>query len=326
VVISQEFKIIYFHMPDGDLYRYEVTSNKLTYLFNETGEDGSSSPDGSFYYFQGSVAGVPGGNQVFLYNASQDMVECVSCASPYDSEPKLGAFVPQRVSGELGPLQEQNGSPREIFISDSGEYAFFDTPAALVPSDVDGEVPPDPSAGAEYQSGEYSLSSDVYEWRKDGLDGCAQVQGCVALITNGRGGYLNLLIGMSPSGSNVFIYTRSELVKQDNDNSGDIYDVRIDGGFPPPSPRPTECEGSECSNPIGLPIDSTPASLTFSGAGNVTVTEVKSKGKTKKKKNEKKKAKKKKKAKSRTSMSKTNMHKVRTRPRKSRRLSGRRSR
>ena len=40
-----------------------------------------------------------------------------------------------------------------------------------------------------------SPSSDTYEWRKNGVDGCARIEGCVSLITGGTGGYRNELLG-----------------------------------------------------------------------------------------------------------------------------------
>jgi hypothetical protein len=76
------------------------------------------------------------------------------------------------------------------------------------------------------------------------------------------------LIGTTPSGSDVFFITHSSLVPQDKDTSGDVYDARIGGGFPTPSPA-LECEGDTCSTPAGLPNDATPSSFTFTGAGNL---------------------------------------------------------
>ena len=123
-------------------------------------------------------------------------------------------------------------------------------------------------------AGTTSPSSDVYEWRAAGVDGCAHVQGCLALITSGRGGYKNMLLRTADEGQEVFIYTRSTLVAQTGRpegslGEGNIYDVRVDGGFPPPAPRPTECEGDACSSPPGAPNDATPPSATFAGAGNL---------------------------------------------------------
>jgi hypothetical protein len=108
------------------------------------------------------------------------------------------------------------------------------------------------------------------------------------LITDGRGGYLNLLLGSADEGRDVFIYTNSQLVLGDNDTAGDIYDVRIDGGYPPSSPAPVECEGDACSTPAAAPIDATPSSFTFSGAGNL-ISEPSKKPAAKSKKKKKKK-------------------------------------
>ena len=44
-----------------------------------------------------------------------------------------------------------------------------------------------------------------------------------------------------------------QLTPSDTDSAGDIYDVRVDGGFPPPPPRPVECEGDACSTPGSAP-------------------------------------------------------------------------
>ncbi len=203
--------------------------------------------------------------QAYRYDSVEHVVQCISCASSFDPDPQQSAFIN---SGHYNIL---HGGPvlAHTFTSANGEFAFFTTPAALVQQDVDGETEID-SAFEYIDIGETtSPSSDVYEWRASGVDGCAQVQGCLALITGGRGGYMNLLLGTANEGREVFIYTRSELLAQDNDSSGDIYDVRVDGGFAPAPPRPTECEASACSTPPLAPTDATPSSLTFSGEGNI---------------------------------------------------------
>jgi hypothetical protein len=230
--------------------------------------------------------------QVYRYDNVEHVVECVSCASPFDSEPKQASYL----NGGQGLPYINGGLPVYKAVSANGDFAFFTTIAALVPQDVDGEIP----NGGEWINigGLASPSTDVYEWRKYGIDGCAQVQGCLSLLTDGRGGYLNLLLGTADEGRDVLIYTRSKLLPQDNDASGDIYDVRIDGGLPGPPPRPTECEGDTCSSPPSAPNDATPSSLTFSGVGNVLqapVAKTPSKAKAKKKPKAKKKTKQKRK-------------------------------
>ena len=270
VIASPDLSIVYFRSDDGAVYGYNTATEQLSYLFHaEELEPGEPTPDGRFLYFHGTVSGVPGKSQMFLYDSEQNMLECASCASSFDPEPRLGAYIPYHEAGDLGPLQQQNGWPARTFVTSNGDYAFFDTPAALAKGDIDGEVAPDSEPGAEDQSGEYSTSSDVYEWRRNGIGGCEQLRGCLALITNGRGGFLNLLIGATPSGGDVFIYTVSQLTSTDTDSAGDIYDARIEGGYPPASEGPVECEGEQCSKPANAPDDQTPGSATLSGNGNI---------------------------------------------------------
>jgi hypothetical protein len=234
-------------------------------------------PDGRYAYFEAeSVLGLPGGSgssgeqtQVYRYDSQEKVVECVSCVSSYNPSPKLAALLNSTLysTSQVGPL--------ETSVSGNGDYAFFTTPAALVREDHDGEIPIQSGGEALGEFGDVldatSPSSDIYEWRADGVHGCGQLDGCVALISGGHGGYLTLFLGSAEEGEDVYIYTREKLVPQDQDTAGDIYDVRVGGGFPPPPPRPTECEADACSTPPAAPNDATPASSTFTGVGNVLV-------------------------------------------------------
>jgi hypothetical protein len=294
LTISEDFSTIYFPSeerlpqtgapPRGGVYRYDIATKALSFILSgNTGyaSGGASefvhtmSPDGRYYYFDArEVFGVPGGGadvalartvykerrsqQLYRYDSVEKLVECVSCASPSDPEPKLG------VDNSGGGLQGVVQSFAPV-ASANGDYAFFDTPAALVPQDLNGDELPPPEDIGEHGVGP---SWDIYEWRKKGVDGCAHVQGCLSLITPGTDGVNVALIGTTPSGSDVFFTTHSSLVPQDKDTSGDVYDARIGGGFPTPSPA-LECEGDTCSTPAGLPNDATPSSFTFTGAGNL---------------------------------------------------------
>ena len=224
-------------------------------------------------------------DQAYRYDSVEHLVQCISCASSSDPNPKQPAFMTSNIGVAL-----HGGVQDSATASANGRFAFFTTPAALVPQDVDGEIGIEsapPTNGVSrgtggLETGEYldetgttGPSSDVYEWRAAGVDGCVQLQGCLALITDGRGGYQNILLGTAHEGRDVFIYTRSTLVAQTGRpegslGEGNIYDARIEGGFAPLPPRPTECEGDACSNPPGAPTDVTPSSLTFSGQGNMT--------------------------------------------------------
>ena len=280
--ISEGFTTIYFRADEQltseapqltkdagttalDVYRYDIPTRTLRFLFQIPGHASGEeyvSPDGRYFYFGASTIGgetARVNSQAYRYDNADGVVQCMSCASSFDPNPKLGSY-----------FEGESGVPHMTVASANGDYVFFDTPAALVPQDVDGEVAPEVVGGEhlEHFSATYSVSSDVYEWRKNGIDGCGDIQGCLALITSGRGGYKNELLGTTLTGRDVFIATHESLVSQDMDSAGDVYDVRIGGGFPPLPPRPTECEADACSTPLAAPIDATPASLTFSGAGN----------------------------------------------------------
>ncbi len=236
--------------------------------FEPTENDAFARPRYTFWTPPPSIGG-----QAYRYDDVEHLVECISCASSGSGEPKHDAYL-----GDVEGLFEGNGVlPSFTAASADGDFAFFTTISALVPQDVDGEILPEFDGGSgEYVNvgGHTSPSTDVYEWRAGGVDGCGLVQGCLALITTGRGGYLNLLLGSADEGRDVFIYTRSTLSPADKSvegslGEGNVYDVRVDGGFAPPPPRPTECEADACSSPPGAPNDPTPSSLTFSGTGNV---------------------------------------------------------
>jgi hypothetical protein len=291
-VVSEDLSAVYALINGGTLDRYSITNETLG-LILKVGHPThySSSPDGRYFYFAAeSVGGLPGGAvvpgcghetdhelpglcptpQVYRYDNAEHLVQCLSCSSSFAPEPRLGAYFGNAGSAG-GQYEALGGTPALTYSSTDGSYVFFETPAALVRADVDGEVTPEGviDLNIEHASEETSVSSDVYEWRKPGVDGCGQPQGCVALITNGRGGLENLLLGTTSSGHDVFVYSHSQLAPSDTDAAGDIYDVRIGGGFPPPPPRPVECQGDACSTSAAAPNDNTPSSLTFTGPGNL---------------------------------------------------------
>ena len=306
-----------------NIYRYDISAKELLFVDRIAGQFGAGpalepvSPDGRYFYFNAEyVAGVPGGGkgffrnfenlgqsvagqteQVYRYDSAEGLIQCVSCASAFDPEPKSPAVFDVSGGSDSGVQGTPNGDPRDMIASADGDFVFFGTFAELVPSDIDGEVP------STLLSASFSVSSDVYEWRKPGIDGCDHTQGCLALITNGRGGFMNIPLGTDASGRDVFFYTNSKLGPNDNDAAGDIYDARIDGGEPGAPARPVECEADACSTPPSAPSDVSPSSSTFTGPGNqtpppsaTTGTPVKSKQAKPKKKVKGKHAKKKKRA------------------------------
>ncbi len=293
--VSEELGVIYFmssaqllaEAPSGlNIYRYDIQTEQLRFVIQAERVVGDEvSPDGRYLYFNSpGVAGVlnkavelkdgedQGEGQRFRYDSAENVVECISCASPFDPEPRFGAETSNTPGGALDAYASSaNGRPQITLSSADGDFSYFETVAALVPQDVNGEVPlADVNAGEPIpEDPRGSPSNDVYQWSRDGIDGCGHLQGCLSLITPGTfdGGQV-VLLGVDPSGRDVFFYTRSRLVPQDLDTQGDLYDARVNGGFAVAA-RPVECEGNTCSSPEGQPNDATPSSYTFSGSGNL---------------------------------------------------------
>jgi hypothetical protein len=243
--------------------------------FTPTASDTFAHP--RFVYWTPDTGAGTGG-QASRYDGVEHLLECISCASSSAPEPKQNAYM-----GDAAGLPDMNGGlPDFVAASGNGDFALFTTVAALVPQDLDGEIPAEFVNDLGVGNGEWlnspgehaSPSTDVYEWRAGGVDGCGVVQGCLALITDGLGGYSNIFLGSADEGRDVFFYSRSVLSPwshgaEGSIGEGNIYDARIGGGVPPPALRPVECEGDECSAPPSPPVDSTPSSFTFAGVGNL---------------------------------------------------------
>jgi hypothetical protein len=300
VMVASDLSAVY-SFEQGALFRYDINARKAERLFGVShGSELTATPDGRYVYFHGAVGGLPGGAaissekpsrgaggpgsgtseealQLYRYDSREGVVQCISCASSYDPQPREPAFLYDSASAH--PLIN-GGLPLDVSVSGNGEFAFFTTPAALVKEDIDGEIGIETCVNAAeggLETCEYgdvgaqtSPSSDIYEWRAEGVNGCAQLAGCVALISGGRGGYKALLLGSADEGKDVYIYTREQLGPRDVDTAGDVYDVRVGGTPAGPVVRPTECEANSCSVVPGSPVDLTPASFSFAGVGNVS--------------------------------------------------------
>jgi hypothetical protein len=86
----------------------------------------------------------------------------------------------------------------------------------------------------------------VYEWEQAGTGSCHSEEregGCVYLLSSRTSPDPSFYLDNDESGENVFFATKAGLVKGDTDNSYDVYDARVGGGFPEPPP-PAKCEGT----------------------------------------------------------------------------------
>ncbi|MFZ1925315.1 MAG: hypothetical protein WAU42_04130, partial [Solirubrobacteraceae bacterium] len=153
LVVSSDLSAAYYLAGSG-LYRYDISGQKLEFLMSVSQADGSQyqlavSANGRYVYFRGAVGGLPGDGifeeeahrgelaaQLYRYDSGEHVVECVSCASSFDPEPRQPAFL----NGGDGKPLINGAMPLDVSVSGNGDYAFFTTPAALDPEDNDGEI------------------------------------------------------------------------------------------------------------------------------------------------------------------------------------------
>jgi hypothetical protein len=126
------------------------------------------------------------------------------------------------------------------YLSSDGRYVFFTSSQGLVPRDTNG-LP------------------DVYEYDLVAKE--------VRLLSSGTGDRGSWFEDASADGGNVFFLTKQKLTGWDTDGLIDLYDARVNGGFPEPSAPPVACEGDACQGvPSAAPAFNTASG--FSGLGN----------------------------------------------------------
>jgi hypothetical protein len=229
------------HTPGGielDLWNGHLTN--VSQLPNPAGrrfyiEPARATADGSAFVFE-TDSPLPGGfnnsggfEQVYRYVVASGALECVSCPP--------ASMVP---SGDAH-LSNDDGEPEVLDsrgVSADGERIFFDTPDPLVAQDVNGK-------------------RDVYEWEG----------GKVYLLSSGTSTNESFLLDNDENGDNVFFATTDSLVPADTDGGYDVYDARVEGGFPEVKP-PSICT-IECQQPGSAPAFGVPASAAPIAAGNL---------------------------------------------------------
>jgi hypothetical protein len=196
-------------------------------------------PDGRAVVFMSvrSLTGYPteGQQEVYAYESEAGGAAGVFCAS----------CNPTGVPGASGFLaMSWSNTYMARSISSDGGRVFFDSFAALLPQDTDG-------------------NADVYEWEREGSGSCRLAAGCLYLLSGGADG--SVLVDTSISGNDVFFVTAAQLLPQDGNEAVDIYDARVNGV----PVLPTACSGTGCQGPPApAPPFATPSSVTFNGVGN----------------------------------------------------------
>ena len=228
-----------------------ASDSLLWYTGIETGEHlAQTTPDGRYLVFDtyarliasGPEADTSGAQQIYRYDfESGEIVRVSHGAGPggagdfgnNGNTPGMNATLPLWLDGASSGIEgsDQVGSLNNVndwnrAISTDGSTIIFTTAEQLQADDVNGATSSDCDETI-------TAGCDVYEWH----------DGTVSMISDGQSPKgVETSIGMSASGSDIFFFTTSQLVPQDTDQLQDLYDARIDGGFPAPPPE-TSCSG-----------------------------------------------------------------------------------
>lgn len=220
-----------------------------------------ATPDGRFLLFQ-SVANLTGDapdatQQLYRYDASDGELIRVSIGQEgvFNADGATGKMVTPS-PGFSGVDSLSSHGPA---ISDDGSYVFFESEDGLTPNALNDVVVSDENNRKEY-------ANNVYEWH----------EGNVYLISDGHDRTINFsgtssvqLVGADPSGANVFFTTGDALSATDDDDLIDVYDARIDGGFPA-LVVPEPCSGDACqARPVAPSSEAAPGTPFFTGPGDL---------------------------------------------------------
>ncbi|MBB4660792.1 hypothetical protein BDZ31_000365 [Conexibacter arvalis] len=149
---------------------------------------------------------------------------CLSClaAVTYTSHANLTSFSAGTTENGDGESTKPviNHTVTQRSMSADGRRVFFDTRTALVPEDQNG-------------------LRDVYMW---------EAGRGVVLLSDGRTPKPSWFHDASESGDDVFIVTAAGLDQADRNQSYDVYDVRVGGGYAT-TPEPS-CAGDGCQPPV----------------------------------------------------------------------------
>jgi hypothetical protein len=235
------------------------------------------SPDGSTLLFRSieqltayENEGVP---EFYLYRAGEpDPIRCVTCV-PSGEAPGEGPSL-SRLALLANGLQPSSGAASLTRnLSADGRRVFFETPESLTPADTNasGGCP-----SSQTTAGKTFACEDVYEWEAPDTGNCAAAapsyspldRGCLYLISTGTDSRASFFGDASESGDDVFLFTFSHLVGQDQDQLQDVYDARVGGGIAAQSPPlGVPCPSAEACHGAGQapPGEATPGSATFQG-------------------------------------------------------------
>jgi hypothetical protein len=274
-----------------NLYVYDTTTARYTFVARLAPADGpmwkakdsqrqaETTPDGAFLLFGSHAAltaDAPTDGTLQLYRYDVTVGEADARAEE-QSLPAAGQSLIRVTAGSSTPETERAAvtsiaetshrltdfaAPEADSMSEDGQTIAFSSSGALTPHALDNVCALGAVEEAEGKCQTQGWALNVYEYKdghvyliSDGLDRHAVFNGAAAR-----------LIGLTPNGDDILFQSADPLVPADTDTQVDIYDARVDGGFPAlPSAR---CGGEGCTGATSAaPVFAAPGSLGAGGEG-----------------------------------------------------------
>ncbi len=250
---------------DDNLYVFDTSTGETHFIATLAPQDETdwqledrrpvdATPDGSRMVFPSVLPLTPDDHsieeapQLFEYDATTKELARISIGEEgYNEDGNVTAFSTEQELSEYGSFAADRNlnysatsfhqaAQSSKFISNDGSTIAFESPAPLSPMALAAE------AGC----------TSVYIYHSNG----AITTGGVHLISDGldiaKAGSAfcgATFVGMGATGRDILFSTADTLLPSDIEGQRDIYDARIDGGFPIPT-QPTECNGDACHGPL----------------------------------------------------------------------------
>lgn len=231
-------------------------------------------------------AGKVPAEEVFLFDAQENHLSCVSCnpsgAPPrgvFDGEvtgegsgllvdPSAKIWQNHWLAGSIPgwtPLATTLAPYQSRYLLDDGRVFFNSADPLVGPFEGQRTLRTELVNGTTTSVG----IENVYEYKPLGVGGCENEKGCVALISSGTSEHESSFLDANPSGHDVFFLTIEQLSPADVDQTYDAYDARVCPCIQPPPPPPPPCSGeASCrTGPPSVPGFGLPGTSTFSGPG-----------------------------------------------------------
>ena len=216
------------------------------------GGEATFTPDGNYLLFAsyGRLASgdTDSAQDIYRYDFQTGQLIRVSIGRDgNDANGNDDAF-PDEFTGTSGGIGDADSLAEDSArsISADGSTVIFRTPAPLVSHDTDEGAHPDCH---EFEPNVAGTGCDIYEWEEDGHSTCSEAGGCVSLVSSGLNSQGVQTAVISSSGRDIAFQTSRNLVPEDTDGIGDIYDARVDGGFHASHP-PAGCGSPEICRPL----------------------------------------------------------------------------